>query len=205
MLLILFLAERRFIGLLPDFTTAWRRGSRVRELQREIRVNPANAEAYLELGEACLHKGQYDQALSYLNSASDKMEDHPLFHFYRGVSYHQLGRIEEGRVEIEKTIELNPKASFGEPYLYLAKIFLQQKQSGEKVDQLYQKLMQYGSPKIHYLAGNLFLEYNDKEKARQLFGETIGNYQVCRGSLRRLYRRWALLSKIGLLKSGKPT
>jgi tetratricopeptide (TPR) repeat protein len=204
-ILIMFLAERRFIGLLPDFTATWRRVNRVRELQREVRVNPANAEAYLELGEACLQKGQYEQALSYLNSAAAKMEDHPLLHFYLGAAYYQLGRIDEGRVEIERAIELNPKASFGEPYLYLAKIYLQQKQPAEKIEQLYQNLMQYGSPKIHYLAGNLFLTCNEREKASCLFRETIENYQACRGSLRRIYRRWALLSRIGLLKSGEPS
>ncbi|TEB05206.1 formate-dependent nitrite reductase complex subunit NrfG [Pelotomaculum schinkii] len=201
MLLILFLVERRFIGLLPDFTASWRRSNRVRELQREVRVNPANAEAYLELGESFLQKGQYEQALSYLNRAADKMEDHPLFHFYRGASYYQLGRIEEGRAEIEKAVVINPKISFGEPYLYLARIYLQQSQDGAKIDNLYQQLLQYGSPKIHYLAGSLFLNYNDKEKARRLFRETIENYQACRGSLRRLYRRWALLSKVGLFYS----
>jgi len=200
MVLIFFLAERRFVGILPDFTSSWRRVNRVRELQKEVRVNSANAEAYLELGEACLLKGQYEQALSYLNSAAAKMEEHPQFHFYRGASYYQLGRIEEGRVEIERAVRINPKVSLGEPYLYLARIYLQQKQDSENMDQLYNKLMQYGSPKIHYLAGNLFLEFNDKVKASQLFRETIENYQACRGSLRRLYRRWALLSKIGLLK-----
>lgn len=204
-LVILLLAERRFIGLLPDFTSTWRRGNRVRELQREVRVNPANAEAYLELGEVCLQKGRYEEALSYLNNAAAKMEDHPLFHFYHGVSYYQLGRVEESQVEIERAIELNPKTSFGEPYLYLAKIYFRQKQPGVKIDQLYQNLMQFGSPKIHYLAGNLFLSYNEREKAIRFFRETIENYQSCRGSLRRLYRRWAILSKIGLLKAGNPS
>lgn len=197
MLLMLFLLEKRFIGLLPDFTATWRRANRVRELQKEVRVNPANAEAYLELGETFLQKGQYQQALSYLNSEAAKMEDHPLFHFYRGASYYQLGRIEEGRVEIEKSVSINPKISLGEPYLYLARIYLQEKQTDEKTEQLYQQLQQYGSPKIHYLAGNLFLAYNDRERARQLFRGTIENYQACRGSLRRLYKRWAILSKIG--------
>jgi tetratricopeptide (TPR) repeat protein len=200
-MLLFFLLERRFIGLLPDFTAPFRRAGRVKELQREVKVNPANGEAYLELGEAFLRRGQYEQALSYLDSAALKMDEHPLFHFYRGASYYQLGRIDEGRAEIEKAVKINPKISFGEPYLYLAKIYLKQKPDSEKIAQLCQQLMQYGSPKIHYLAGNLFLNYNDKEKARQFFQETIENYQACRGALRRLYRRWAVLSKIGLFKS----
>lgn len=200
-LLLFFLLERRYIGLLPDFTTPFRRANRVRELQKEVKVNPANGEAYLELGEVFLRRGQYEQALSYLDSAALKMEEHPLFHFYRGASYYQLDRIEEGRVEIEKAVRINPKISFGEPYLYLAKIYLKQKPEGDKIEQVYQQLMQYGTPKIHYLAGSLFLNYNEKEKARHFFLETIENYQACRGSLRRLYRRWAVLSKIGLFNS----
>lgn len=200
-LLLFFLLERRFVGVLPDFTTPFRRANRVRELQREVKVNPANGEACLELGEAFLRRGQYEKALSYLDSVAAKMDEHPLFHFYRGASYYQLGRSEEGRLAIEKAVTINPKISFGEPYLYLAKIYLKQKPDSARIERVYQQLMQYGSPKIHYLAGSLFLNYNDKEKARKFFTETIENYQACRGSLRRLYRRWAVLSKIGLFNS----
>lgn len=199
MALLFFLIERRFIGILPDFTAPLRRAGRVRELQKEIKVNPADAEAYLELGEVFLRRGEYEKSLSYLNSAAAKMDGHPLFHYYRGASYYQLGRIEEGRVEIEKAVAINPKISFGEPYLYLARIYLQQPDK-EKIKQVNQQLMQYGSPKIHYLAGSLFLNH-DKEKARRFFQETIEDYQACRGALRRLYRRWAVLAKIGLYYS----
>jgi len=59
--------------------------------------------------------------------------------------------------------------------------------------------MLYGSPKVFYQAGKMFLQANDQQRARQLFRETIESYEACRGALRRVYRKWAFLSKISLL------
>lgn len=198
LLLVFFLAERRFIGVLPDLLEPWRRGNRLRSLKREVQVNPANAEANLELGEIHFRKGQYQEALSFLDQASSKMAGHPLYHFYYGAASYHMGKIKDGKEEIKKAVDANPKASFGEPYLYLLRIYLEEKQPDEKIEAALNQLMLYGSPKTHYLAGKLFLSANDRPRARRLFRETIDNYEACRGALRRTYRRWAVLSKINL-------
>lgn len=199
LLLVFLFAERRFIGILPDVFQPWRRANRVGQLKREISVNPANAEAYLELGEIYFRQGKYSQAVSFLENAAGKMAGHPLFHLYLGASYYYLGRIEDGKKEIEEAIAANSKVSQGEPYLYLAGICLDQKQPDETVEQVFEQLMLYGSPRVFYLAGKMFLQANDHQRARQLFRETIENYEACHGALRRVYRKWAFLSKISLL------
>lgn len=199
LLLIIFFAEQRFIGILPDIFALWRRENKAKLLKKEIRLNPANAEACLDLGEIYFRRGKYGQALSFLENASGKMAGHPLFHFYLGASYYNLGKIEEGKRELEKAIEANPKVSFGEPYLFIIRICLEEKQPDAKIEHFFNQLLLYGSPKTFYQAGKLFLNNNDKEKARLLFRETIENYDACRGALRRFYRRWAVLSKIALL------
>ncbi|NLI14028.1 tetratricopeptide repeat protein [Pelotomaculum propionicicum] len=199
LLLVFLFAEHRFIGILPDVFQPWRRAGRVAQLKREISVNPANAEAYLELGEVYFRQGKYSQAASFLENAAAKMGGHPLFHLYLGASYYYLGRVEEGKSEIEKAIAANPKVSQGEPYLYLAAISLDQKQPAETVEYIFQQLMLYGSPRVFYQAGKVFLQAGDQQRARQLFRETIDNYEACRGALRRVYRKWAFLSRISLL------
>ncbi|MDF9409595.1 tetratricopeptide repeat protein [Pelotomaculum isophthalicicum JI] len=199
LLLIIFFAEQRFVGILPDFSAIWRRKNKAKRLKKEIRLNPANAEACLELGEIYFRRGKYEQALSFLENASDKMAGHPLFHFYLGASYYNLGKIEEGKKELEKAIEANPKVSFGEPYLFIIRICLEEKQSDAIIDHFFHQLLLYGSPKTFYQAGKLFLSNGDRERARLLFRETIEIYDACRGALRRFYRRWAVLSKIALL------
>jgi len=199
LLLLFFFAEQRFIGILPDVSALWRRGKKAKLLQKEIRLNPANAEACLELGEIYFRRGKYGQALSFLENASGKMAGHPLFHFYLGATYYNLGKIEKGKNELEKAIEANPKVSFGEPYLYIISICLDEKQADARLEDAFNQLLLYGTPKTFYQAGRLFLNSNDKERARLLFKETIANYDACRGAMRRYYRRWALLSKIALL------
>lgn len=205
MLLVIFFAERRFVGILPDVFEPWRRAKRIRQLKKDIAINPANAEFYLELGEAYFRQGKFRQALSFLESASGKMEGHPLFHFYLGASYYECGRIKEGKEEIEKAIAANPKVSLGEPYVYLARICLDEGQPEEIVEHIFKQLLSFGSPGVFYQAGRHFLKYNDRERARRLFRETIESYEACRGSLRRKYRRWAVLSKISMSSMGRGT
>lgn len=198
LLLIFFFAEHRFIGILPDVFEPWRRANRVRRLNKEVQVNPANAEAFLELGETYYRQGKYGQAAAFLENAAEKMVGHPLFHFYLGASYYHLGKIREGKSEINKAVEANPKVSLGEPYVYLLRIYLEEKQP-DAIEHAFNQLMLYGSPKTFYQAGKLFQGANDKNRASRLFKETIENYEACRGALRRVYRRWAMLSKISLL------
>lgn len=198
LLIIFFFAENRFIGILPDFFGFWRKANRTRQLNREIRVNPYDAEAHLELGETYFRKGKYQLAFSSLEKASTKMQGHPLFHFYRGAACYHLGKTEEGRKEIEKAIEINPKVSFGEPYMYLVQPYLMEKKPGPEIDSLFNQLLHHGTPRTFYEAGKLFLGAGDKRRARLLFRETIDNYEACRGSMRRLYRKWAILAKMNL-------
>ncbi|MCL6559397.1 MAG: hypothetical protein K6U74_11495, partial [Firmicutes bacterium] len=110
-LLILFtiflVMERRFVGILPDVFKPWRQANRIRQLKKEVQINPANADAYLDLGEAYFRRGNYGEAASFLENASGKMAGHPLFHFYLGASSYHLGKIEEGKRELEKAVQIN--------------------------------------------------------------------------------------------------
>ncbi|MDD2554390.1 MAG: tetratricopeptide repeat protein [Desulfotomaculaceae bacterium] len=203
MLLAIFFLERRFVGLLPDLLGPWRRAKRIRQLKRDIAINPANAESYLELGEAYFKQGKYEAAISFLESASNKMEGHPLFHFCLGASYYECGRVSNGKEELEKAIKANPKVSMGEPYVYLVKIYLEEGLPGEKIEHAFKQLLLYGSPEVFCRAGRHFLRGYDRERARRLFHETIESYEVCRGSLRRKYRRWAILARVSLSSMGR--
>lgn len=200
MLLVLFLTERRFVGILPDIFEPWRRAKRISQLKKDITINPANADSYLELGETYFRQGKYEKALSFLENASGKMEGHPLFHFLLGASYYNSGRVKQGKEELEKAIRANPKANFGEPHFYMVRIFLEEKQPVENIEQAFGQLLLYGTPRIFYQAGRSLLAANDKDRARRLFRETIESYEASRGALRRSYRRWAFLSKLNLMK-----
>ncbi len=198
LLLLIFILDRRYIGILPDIMGPWRRASRVGQLRREVQLNPANADAYLELGETYFRQGKYELAASFLKNASGKMSGHPLFHFYLGASGYHLGKRQEAKKEIEKAVASNPKASFGEPYYYLIRINLEENRPVE-VEKAFEQLMLYGSPRVYYQAAKVFLNAGNKDKARSLFKETIDNYEACGGAFRRLHRRWAVLSRLSLL------
>lgn len=78
---------------------------------------------------------------------------------------------DKGKSEINKAVEANPKVSLGEPYVYLLRIYLEEKQP-DAIEYTFNQLMLYGSPKTFYQAGKLFQSANDNNRASRLFKET---------------------------------
>ena len=113
---ILFLAfiylivDRRFIGLLPDFTRPLRRKSRMRQLRTTVALNPANASAQLELGQLLMERKRYREALPFLQQAGKKLEDHASAQFYLGADLVRVGEMDSAG-NFRKAVALRPMYS----------------------------------------------------------------------------------------------
>ena len=117
-------ADRRYIGLLPDFTRPFKRRRHMARLAATIRANPADANAQLELGAFHLERGAASRALPLLEKARERNPDSARLHFLLGAAYRRLGRNAEAREALEKAVILNPKVAYGEPYYHLLAISL---------------------------------------------------------------------------------
>lgn len=195
---IYLIVDRQFIGLIPDFFKPLRRKSQIKNLQEEINLNPANVNAYKELGLLYLEEKKYKLASQYLLDTLDKLGEYADTHFYLGKAYYLGGQKEEGKKELEKAIEINSKVGYGEPYVYLLDAEINDTQNTEKIKDLINNLQHFGTTEILYKAG-MVLKTFEKERANKMFNEALETYRMSPKHFKKVHRRWALLAKLNLL------
>ncbi len=187
-IIIYVIIDRSFIGILPDFMAPLRHRRNMVELRRQIQVNPHNANAQLELGEASFLSGRYQEAVEYLEQALVKMDDSALARYYLGAAFFHLGRREESLEQLNEAIRLNPKIAHGYPYLYL----LRHEYSSELVE----NLLRYGAVKTFFEAGKYFKETGNREDADRFFDEVLDAYRLSSPTMRRNFRNMYLYTKL---------
>jgi len=196
-LLIVFLIyvfiDRTFIGILPDFAAPLRRRQRLGRLQREVEVNPYNANAQMELGELYFEHGDYKKAVYQLQKALVKMENSALAHYYLGASLLHLERA-AGLQNLTKALAINPKVAQGYPYLYLLKYG--GKDSLASAEELQDNLLRYGSVGTFFEAGKYFKRAGQPKLAAKFFQEVLDIYRISAPGMRRRLRRKALYAKL---------
>lgn len=188
LIIIFVFVDRSFIGILPDFLAPLRRSRRRSELQREVEVNPHDANAQLELGEMYFKQGKYDRAVERLQNALVKMDDSALGRFYLGASLYYLGQKEQSLKELEQAIQINPKVAHGLPYLYLLK--------HSYSEGLAESLMRYGSVQALFETGKYLKQAGKKQEATRFFKEVRDIYRLSSPTLRRNYRRMAVYARL---------
>ena len=195
-IIIYLFIDRRYIGILPDFSARWRRSRRAAELEKVIRANPYNGDALLELGINYYNKKRYRQALDFLERAYTRMKDWPEVHFYLGAACYETGDARRGIEEIGKAVAMNPKITHGFPYIYMIRSLLDQ--NGEKnkeLADLESDLLRHGSVQAFFEAGKLMRKHGRKAGAEKFFREVLENYSYASPTFRRTYRKMAIMSK----------
>lgn len=192
---IYLLIDRRFIGLLPDVFRPFRRGARARSLQRALDVNPADATAHFELGSLFVEQRKWQQALPHLETAVTRLKNSQA-HYQFGVALFRSGQEDEGKVQLEKALELNPKVGYGEPYLYLVEYALKRQQDVDAIPGLAEALELYSSVDVSYRLGRLFEQSGAVQHARRLYKEALASYRESPKFLRRQHRRSALNARV---------
>ncbi len=210
---IYLLVDRRFIGLLPDFTRPIRRASRWRQLRGMVELNPANAGAQLELGQLLCERRRYHEALPLLEKAGQKLGDHATAQFYLGVAYIRTGDLAAGRAALLKAVALRPSVQYGEPYVYLAEAALDtegraatdqapgaaaKKPLAEWVD----TVLRYGNTEVCYRMGAVLRRRGQEVEAVRLFREALAGYKQSPAFARKQGRRWAFLAWLALRLGG---
>ncbi|SFG58614.1 Tetratricopeptide repeat-containing protein [Desulfotomaculum arcticum] len=188
LIIIFVFIDRSFIGMLPDFLAPLRRRRRRSELQREVVVNPHDANAQLALGEMYFMQGRYDRAVERLQNALVKMEDSALGRYYLGASLYYLGQKEQSLKELAAAIQINPKVAHGLPYLYLLK--------HSYSESLTDSLLRYGSVQALFETGKYLKQIGKKQEAAKFFNEVLDVYRLSSPTMRRNYRRMAVYARL---------
>jgi tetratricopeptide (TPR) repeat protein len=196
-LVVIYLFDRFFLGVLPNIFAPIKRRSTSKRLESELRINPANASNAMELGILYLDRKRYSRALEYLNKAYERIKDSDRLFLYRGMALIETGSRQEGVDNLRKAVAINEGTGYGLPYVYLLSNAMKDPGiSQEERKTLQDKFWRYANTENLYRMGMMYKRHGDRENAKEMFDNAIKEYSYCPRNLKKLHRRWALLSML---------
>ncbi|PTX53763.1 tetratricopeptide repeat protein [Melghirimyces profundicolus] len=201
--LIIYLLDRRFVGVFPSLTKPFRRNGRIRRLKQGLRLNPHHTSDKRELAHLLMEKKQYREALSYLREVRKAMPDSAEVRADIGLCHLKTGNLREGEQEILAALEADPRVYYGEPYLRLGEAL--RSKDREKALYYLEKFREIHSSscEAYYRLGRVYSDLDQPEKSRHAYQEAIEIYRSLPKYKKRSERPWALRSsfRLGLLPS----
>ncbi len=197
LLAVFLIIDRTYLGFLPDPVRAFRVSSRVRELKRIVTINPYDGRSLKELGIFLVEKRDYQNALRYFEMAREKMSDDPEFNYYYGISTARTGRIEWGRELLEKAVNSSPSLRYGEPYLMMAEVYIDNGDY-ESALPLLEKFEEIhsSSSKGFYLMGLVKVKLGLKDEGTSYLEKSIKMFKEAPFFKRRTDRKWAWKARL---------
>jgi tetratricopeptide (TPR) repeat protein len=203
-ILAVFLAvDRTFLGFLPDPFRVFRVSSRVRELKKIVSINPHDGRSLKELGIFMIERGDYQGARRYLGTAEPKMSDDPEFNYYYAISIARTGDIARGGEILDKTLKASPDLKYGEPYLMMAEVYIDNADY-ESALPLLEKFVgiHSSSSRGFYRMGLVKLKLGSKDEGIAYLRRSIQAFKDSPFFKRKVDRKWAWKARM-LLRSQK--
>ncbi|MEB3100292.1 tetratricopeptide repeat protein [Ferviditalea candida] len=195
LLIIVYVLDRRFVGVFPDISRPFKLNRRLAKLLQELRVHSHNTSGKLEAARILIEKKRFGEAKAYLEQIVPVMEDSAEVLYELGLCHLKLGELEVGEKLMQKALSINPRVKYGEPYLRLGEAFLKA-DPGKALHYLENfRKEQSSSCQAYYLLGKLYNELGRKEDANRAFREISEIYRVLPKYKRKQERRWVLLSR----------
>ncbi|TCO71840.1 tetratricopeptide repeat protein [Marinisporobacter balticus] len=196
-IIIYSLIDRFYLGFLPDFTRIFRRNRQMKNSLKELQVNPQNASATFSIGILYFEKKKYEEALKYLEHPKLKDNETANFYYYMGMTLMKLKRSDEGKDYIMKALEVNPRIGYGLPYIALIDHEMEKYAPDRHIiNDLEEKIEKFANTENLYKLGRLYKKLGNKEKAKNLFSKAMVEYSYCPKGIRRIHRKWAILSRV---------
>ncbi len=196
MAIIYIIIDRRYIGVIPDFTRPLRSWQKIAKLKRELDFSPSPGLTYYELGALQVESGNMNDGRHNLEKAHDLIPDHPDIEYYLGVARIRTGALDAGKIAMENALRLNPKIKYGLPYVYLMEYSLRRQESQDQIEAYLEKIYEYESPELFYEAGVVFQREGHRERAMEMFRQVPASLKNCPSFLKKQHRYRAFKAKI---------
>lgn len=194
---VYILLDKAYLGFLPDFSAPFRRNSRIKNLLSLIKVNPANADAAQELGILYFEKKNYDRSLEYLTMAHEKVKTSARLYLYIGMALMEHGLPGPGKLALDKAVELDRKTGHGLPYIYLLRYELNRPEiNQETVSSLESEFESFANTENFFRMGRVYKHAGRTRQAAEMFTKALEDYAYVPKTLRRIHRKWAILSRL---------
>lgn len=194
LLLILYVLDRRFVGIFPSITRPLQIRSRLRKIRQELRLNPHHASLKIEAARILIHLKRYAEARGLLDEVLKQVDDSAEVWFEAGLCRLKQNQLSEGESMILKALDLNGRVRYGEPYLRLGEAYAEKDR--EKALSYLRSFgeIQSSSCEAYYRLGVLLSSMGKTAEAKQAFAEAVEVYRSLPKYKRKSERRWALLS-----------
>jgi len=191
-LLVFLAADRTYLGFLPDPLRAIKVSSRIRELKKVVSINPYDGRSLKELGICLVDRGDYHNALRYFEMAATKMSDDPEFNYYYGTSTARTGNIDKGRELFEKAMNASPALKYGEPYLMMAEVYIDNAdyKSALPLLEKFEKIHS-SSSRGFYRMGFVKLKLGLKDEGMEYLRKSVQVFRESPFFKRKIDRKWA--------------
>ncbi|TMV44001.1 hypothetical protein FE783_33810 [Paenibacillus mesophilus] len=193
-LVLLYMLDRRFIGLSPSLLKPYRRNRRLSRLKRELALAPHNAGNKLEAARLYIEKEKYAEALELLEQVSSVYDSADVV-YEIGLCRLKLGQLEEGERLILQSLDMNARVKYGEPYLRLGETLAPV--APDRAIRYLEQFRQINSSSCEgsYRLGRIYDRLGSKDMAKRAYGDALLIYRGLPRYKRRAERRWAILSK----------
>ncbi|MGO4111114.1 tetratricopeptide repeat protein [Paenibacillus sp. YAF4_2] len=192
LLFIVYVLDRRFIGLTPSLLKPIRRSSRLKKLKRHIAQSPNDTSSKVEIARILIEKKKYNEALSLLAPLERMLDDSAEYWDDLGLCLMQTGKPEEGEAAMSKALLLNPRVKYGAPYLRLAAYYSNQDAvRALSYIEAFQEIHS-SSCEAYYRLADIYEQMNRKEDAKQAVQEGLRIYRSLPRYKKRVERIWAI-------------
>ncbi|WP_274365489.1 tetratricopeptide repeat protein [Paenibacillus thermotolerans] len=194
LLAIVYLLDRRYVGLFPSITRPFALNRRLARAKQDIRARPFDISAKQEAASILVEKKRYKEALPLLQDVVARRDDSAEAFCDLGICECKLGNTNDGERHLQRALELNPRIRYGEPYLRLAEAFVRT-DSGKALEALEQfRALNSSSCESYYRLGQIYEKLERKQQAKEAYREAAVVYRALPAYKRKTERRWALLS-----------
>lgn len=200
LLVILYILDRRYVGIFPSVMKPFRRARQISKLRTTISLNPNDVSSKFELARHLTERKKYKEAKELLLQIEDRYEQSAEFWVELGYVNLKLNHLDEGESQIKRGLEINRKTQYGQPYLRLAETFrhTDHDKALNYVTQFQE--IQTSSSEAYYLAGSMYKALGRNEDAKRAFAESTAIYRSLPKYKKRQERGWALRSFFAKLR-----
>jgi tetratricopeptide (TPR) repeat protein len=200
LLIILYVLDRRFIGIFPSITKPFRRSRQISKLRTAISLNPNDVSSKFDLARHLSERKKYNEAKTLLLEIEDRYEQSAEYWVELGHVNLKLGQMQDGEAQVLKGLEINRRAQYGQPYLRLAEIFRHTDRDKALLYVSEFQEIQSSSSEAYYLAGSMYRALGREEDAKRAFAESTAIYRSLPKYKKRQERGWALRSYFAKMK-----
>jgi len=192
LIVVFYLLDRRFIGLLPNVMKPFRRLSRIRKLKNTIDLSPHDVSAKLELARLLIERKKYRDALTLLEPLQNVYEQSAEFWDDLGICFFHTGNKQQGEACTIKALSINDRVKYGAPYLRLAVLHAKDNQDKALGYMAQFQEIQSSSCEAYNQLAVIYKGLGRTEEAKRTAEEGLRMYRMLPRYKKRQERKWAL-------------